>query len=329
MKIAILVDPVLRPSILSEETLEAIRALGEVTLNTTGAMDDDSIQALIQGADIAITSWGNQRLDANLLDAAPDLRLVVHAAGSVKGIVSDALYARGIRVASCARVLSEGVSEMALGLTLATAKNMFAFNQQLHEGGWVQDYTVVSEMYGLRVGIVGFGFAGAHYAELLQAFEVEVVVYDPFADPERVQKAGASLCDLDTLLKTSDIISLHAPSIDSTHHMINADTIAKMKDGVILINTARGSLIDEAALAQALRAGKFKYVCLDVFDPEPPAGDSPLRSIPNCILTPHVAGLANNGKLRIGAFTLGEIRHFAAGEPLKGEVTQAMLATMA
>lgn len=135
--------------------------------------------------------------------------------------------------------------------------------------------------------------------------------------------------DLDTLLAESDVVSLHAPALDSTRHIINGRALSLMKDRAILINTARGALVDEEALAQALRGGKLKYACLDVTDPEPPAADSPLRGIPNCIMTPHLAGLANNGKLKIGAHVADEIGRFLTGGTLVSEITQAMLATIA
>lgn len=329
MKIAVMIDPVLRPTIMAEEVLGALRSLGEVTLNADGRVDADAAKALIRGSCVAVTSWGNERLTADVLAAAPNLKLVVHAAGSVKGIVSDALYDRGIRVSSCARVLSEGVSDTALGLTICAAKNVFAFHEGIQKGGWVDNYTAVMEMSGITVGIIGFGFAGARYAELLRAFDVQVLAYDPFVDAMQMEAAGAKKTELSDLLANSDIVSLHAPAIDSTYHMINAETLGQMKDGAVLINTARGSLVDEAALACALTHGKLKYACLDVTDPEPPALDSPLRTIPNCIMTPHIAGLANNGKLKIGRSVLDEIRRALEGRPLLGEVTRGMLATMA
>ena len=139
----------------------------------------------------------------------------------------------------------------------------------------------------------------------------------------------AFLAILAELLRTSDIITLHVPLLDSTRHMIGAQELQSMKPGAILINTARGALVDEEALAQALRGGKLKYACLDVTDPEPPAADSPLRGIPNCIMTPHLAGLANNGKLKIGAHVADEIGRFLTGGTLVSEITQAMLATIA
>ncbi|MDD2441536.1 MAG: NAD(P)-dependent oxidoreductase, partial [Eubacteriales bacterium] len=144
-----------------------------------------------------------------------------------------------------------------------------------------------------------------------------------------IRALGAQKADMERILRESDIISLHAPSIPETRHMINADTLAQMKDNVILINTARGSLIDEAALYAHMAAGKIKYACLDVTDPEPPAVDNPLRTLPNCIITPHLAGQANNGLGRIGVHVCEEIMRCLGNEPLATRVTREMLSTMA
>lgn len=175
-------------------------------------------------------------------------------------------------------------------------QNVFAFNKSIHAGGWVTDYSVISEMFGLTIRVVGCGFAGAHYITLLHPFGVEVLAYDPLLSARQIAEMGARKVDLPILFSASDVVSLHAPSIGETHHMVDEQMLALMKDHAVLINTARGSLVNEAALAKLMRQGKLKYACLDVTDPEPPEADSPLRQIPNCILTPHLAGLANNGK---------------------------------
>lgn len=329
MKIAVLMDAPLRPSLLNARTLEALRKLGEVSLNETDQASRETVMDVIRGADIAITSWGVPVLDQEILDCAPNLKMVAHAAGSVKGIVSDTLYDRGIKVISSARILSYGVSETALGLTIAACKNVFGFNALIAEGGWVTDYSVLRELYGLTIGVVGCGFSGSHYIELLQAFGVDILAYDPLLTDAEIAAMGATKAELPALLRQSDVVSLHAPSLDATHHMINRETLAIMKDNAILINTARGSLVDEQALAQVMQDGKLQYACLDVTDPEPSAVDSPLRHIPNCIMTPHIAGCANNGKQRIGAHVLEEIERFLAEKPLVSEITKEMLATIA
>ena len=147
--------------------------------------------------------------------------------------------------------------------------------------------------------------------------------------PEEEKKYHVTYLPLEELAEKSDIVSLHCAVTEETRNLVDAALLRRMKPTAYLINTARGALVDEEALAQALRGGKLKYACLDVTDPEPPAADSPLRGIPNCIMTPHLAGLANNGKLKIGAHVADEIGRFLTGGALVSEITQAMLATIA
>ncbi len=327
MKIALLPDQIVYPKIIRPKAEAGFRALGEVAVNLTQGNELENAKALIRGASYAVTSWGSPAMTAELLDLAPDLKLVAHAAGSVKSIVTEEMYRRGVRIVSAAQVLSTGVSETALGLTIAAAKNFFALNEAVHAGGW--GHEGVTELYDITVGIVGFGLAGKHYAELLRAFDVEVIAYDPLVGAEAMAQAGARKVELEEVFARSDVLSLHAPALESTYHMVNRKTLAAMKDGAVLINTARGSLVDEAALVEALSAGKLKYACLDVTDPEPPALDSPLRKLPNCILTPHLAGQANNGLRKLGDFCLEQITRHLNGQPLAGEVRQEMLATIA
>ena len=172
--------------------------------------------------------------------------------------------------------------------------------------------------------------AGSHYMELLQMFDVEILLNDPFISAEDAQKRfNAKKVELDELLRTADVVSIHAPSIPETYHMFNRDTLALMKKDAVLINTARGSIIDEEALYEHMKAGNLKYACLDVFDPEPPRADHPLRTLPNCIMTPHLAGLTHNGLLRIGSHCVSEIERYLNGQPLTTEVIQQQLSTMA
>jgi phosphoglycerate dehydrogenase-like enzyme len=179
------------------------------------------------------------------------------------------------------------------------------------------------------VGVIGAGWAGKHYIRLMNNFDVDILMYDPFISKEKAKEFGAEKAELEEVLKRSDILSIHAPSIPETYHMINKDTLKLMKKDAVLINTARGSIIDEKALYEHMVAGGLKYTCLDVTDPEPPAPDHPLRSLPNVIFTPHLAGLANNGGQKIGLHAAREVEKFLKGEKMDCEVTKEMLATMA
>ena len=181
----------------------------------------------------------------------------------------------------------------------------------------------------IKIGVIGGGWAGKHYIKLLRNFYVDVLLYDPFISAEAAKALGAEKVELETLLKEADIVSIHAPSIPSTYHMINADSLKLMKKDAVLINTARGTIIDEAALYEHMKNGGLKYACIDVFDPEPPAKDNPLLTLDNVIVTPHLAGLARNGLKRIGTFVCEELTHFLNGETVRGEVTREMLARMA
>ena len=328
MKIAIIASKDRRNSVFTERGLKMLSELGEVVMNE-GEADLESVKATIKGADIAITSWGNTTLTAEILDEAPSLKLVFHAAGSIKPIVSDEIWKRGIRICASTKPLGEGVAETALGFAISACKNFYQLNDDIHNGGYNENLKNVRELYELKFGVISAGFVGRHLIKLLGAFGVEVLLYDPYVIEEKAAELGARKAELEELLRESDIVSLHAPSIPATNHMINKDTLALMKKDAILINTSRGSVLDEAALYEHMAAGNLKYACLDVYDPEPLAEDNPLRSLKNVILTPHIAGLATNGRLRIGIHAAEEIGRFLKGEPMLCEVREEMLATMA
>lgn len=327
-KIALIMDPGTRDMVINQKTIDRLSKIGEVVINQ-GGNNVGSVKPLLQDATVCVTSWGSTPLDEELLAVCPDLKILIHAAGSVKPVVSDALWAKGVRVASSAPMLSMGVSETALGFTISASKNFYNLNANLHNGLWAEGKEDIRELYELTIGVISGGWAGRHYIELLQPFNVDILLYDPFVSEETAASWGCRKASFEEILEKSDIISIHAPSIPETYHMFNAETLAKMKKDAILINTARGSLIDEEALYNHMKAGNLKYACLDVFDPEPPTADHPLRTLPNCIMTPHLAGLAANGLKKIGQHVCEELERFLAGEKLLAEVTQEMLAKMA
>jgi len=328
MKIAVIFAEKSIPGIFNQKSLDALSKLGEVVLNK-GDASYENLKVTIKDADVAITSWGSPALTEELLDCAPNLKLVIHAAGSVKPIVTDAVWERGIRVISSAKPLGEGVAETALGFTISASKNFYNLNANIHAGGYSEGKSDIREVYELTIGVIGCGWAGKHYIKLMNNFGVEILAYDPFIDAEKLASLGAVKSELNELLEKSDIVSIHAPNIPETNHMINAETLKLMKKDAILINTARGAIIDEKALYEHMAAGNLKYACLDVYDPEPILPENPLRTLPNVIMTPHLAGLAANGKLKIGAHAAYITKLYADGNPLECEVTKEMLATIA
>lgn len=327
MKIAI-IAPNGGSTVISERGMKMFEALGEVVLNP-GEASVENVKATIKDADIAVTSWGNTTLTKEILDEAPNLKLVVHAAGTVKPIVSDELWARGIRVCASTKPLGIGVAETSLGFAISASKNFYQHNENIHAGGYGEYKENIKELYEITVGVISAGWVGRHFIKLMNNFDVDILLYDPYTTEEQAAAMGCKKAELADLLKASDIVSIHAPSIPATRHMFNADTLKLMKKDAVLINTSRGSLIDEKALYEHMAAGNLKYACLDVYDPEPILPDNPLRTLDNVILTPHLAGLAANGKYRIGKHAAEQIANFLNGKPMECEVTEDMLATIA
>lgn len=326
MKIAITLNHELLDTLFTKKALDKLRAFGKVSINE-GEASEENVKRVIKDADIAVTSWGNPSFTKEILDECPSLKLVVHAAGSVKPIVSDELWSRGIRVCASTKPLGIGVAETALGFAISASKNFYALNDDIHSGGY--EVKNVKELYEQTVGVVSAGWVGRHFIKLLNNFGVDILLYDPFVTEDAAEKMGCRKAELNELLEKSDIVSLHAPSIPETNHMICADTLKLMKKDAILINTSRGSVVDEKALYSHMAAGNLKYACLDVYDPEPIEKDNPLRTLPNVIMTPHIAGLAANGKLRIGMHAAEEIERFLSGDAMECEVIKEMLAKMA
>jgi len=275
--------------------------------------DKAALLALLPSADACITSWDVAALDDDVMAAAPRLRAMAHMGGSVKRFVSDAVWARGLLVTSAGLALAVDVAETTLGLMIMGMKRAWPLAQHVRAGGWRETpWWPAGELFRREVGIIGASNVGRHVIKLLQAFDVHVLLYDPFVSPDEAAELGAQSVTLEELLERSDIVSLHAPSRPETFHMLDARRLALMKDHAVLINTARGALIDEPALVCELSKGRF-FAFLDVTDPEPPAADSPLRRLDNVVVMPHIAGCIENCG-RMGELAVEELRRFFAGE---------------
>lgn len=269
----------------------------------------DEAAQLLEGAEIAVCSWGSPRFEAPLLERAPGLRKVIYAAGSVKPIVTPELAARGIVVTSGAAVIARNVAEATLGYIIVGLKNAWRIAAEVRRGNWrrTPERQRVRELFGLTVGVLGAGQVGRTVLELLAHFDVERLVYDPFIAEEQAGAYGARKVTLEELLGSSDVVTLHAPALPATRHMLNAQNIPLLKPGALLVNTARGQLIDEEALLARLKEGDITAI-LDVTDPEPPPEDHPFFALDNVVITPHIAGGISNGRLRLGRFVLAELQ---------------------
>ena len=275
---------------------------------------------LLANADACITSWEVAQLDKDVIAAAPKLKAVVHMGGSVKKVVSDALWERGIKVFSARPALAKDVAETTLGLMIVGIKNILPLAQHIRSGGWRDSrYWPSRELHRNKVGIIGASEVGRHVITLLKPFDPIILLYDPYVSETEAAKLGVRKVALEEMARESDVISLHAPLLPATNKIISAELLKMMKDDCILINTARGALIDEPAMVAELQKGRL-FVFLDVTDPEPPALDSPLRSLENVVVMPHLAGcITDCGHLSILA--VEELRRFFIGGTLIHEIT--------
>lgn len=284
----------------------------ELACNDTGRkLDRDEQKALIADAFAVIA--GTESYDDDMLAAAPNLKLVVRFGVGTDNFDLEAMKRRGIAVGVISN--NNSVAEFAVALILGIMKNLHRFDNAVRQGAWSR--FTMRELKSKTVGIVGFGRIGRRLAQLLQGFDVELLAYDPFLNEAEAERLHVKPVSLETLLAGSDIVSLHIPSTPETYHLINRETIAKMKDGAYLVNTSRGALIDEDALREALEAGKLAGAALDVFEKEPITKDLSLNSLDNILLAPHVAALSVETNYNAG-MTCAEsvIRVYQGGTPL-------------
>jgi phosphoglycerate dehydrogenase-like enzyme len=330
--VAFLVNSDIQRQILDGETTDLLKRLFEVRWPSERNHQVTAAEAaeLLRDADGCLTSWGSPPLTKDLLDRAPRLRIMSHAGGSVKSYVSDEVWRRKITVTSGSGVIAVDVAHFAIALMVIGRKNMMELAAQASAGEWtgVWGHRPPDDLRGCTVGIVSAGHVGRKVIELLKPFETTILLYDPYVTADEARALGATRVEITDLFRRSDVVSLHAPSLKTTRHLVNAARLALMKNGAILINTARGSLVDEAALIHELKKRRI-WAFLDVTDPEPPPPGSPLFSCPNLTLTPHIAGSIGRGRRKIGDHAIEELRRFFAGEPPLYPVSEDALERLA
>lgn len=324
-------DPVHLPLLFPPPLMARLQQVAEI--DTTLVVQDftapDAASALAR-TEVLITGWGCPHLDADVLAAAPNLRTVLHAAGSVRSLVGEALWKGGLTVSSAVTGNALPVAEYTLAMILLAGKDAFAYRERFRDTHAYPSTaeTAATGNLGRRVGIIGASRVGRRLLELLQPFDLSVALYDPYVDADEAASLGAEPLSLEDLLSRSDIVSLHAPDIPETHRMLDRDKLALIRDGGVVINTSRGALLDPDALADELVAGRLSAV-LDVTEPEPLPAGSPLYKLPNVFLTPHIAGSLGNELARLGGIVVEELERVSAGLPPAHEVRHADLARVA
>lgn len=271
---------------LGSAGLDRLDQVQDVSYDMKTDLSKAELLSVIAEYDALIVRSGTQ-VDAEVLNAATNLKVVGRAGMGVDNIDIRAATMRGIVVMNTPGANSVATAEQTLALMLAVSRHTAPAHASLKAGQWRRSDFVGTELYGKVLGIVGLGRIGRLVAERALAFGMDVLASDPYVSEEVGRELGITLVDLDDLLPQSDYITLHTAVSSETEKMIDADTISQMKDGVILINVARGKLVDEQALTQALQSGKIKAAAVDVYSTEPPQ-DNPLIGLPHVLHTPHL-----------------------------------------
>jgi len=306
-----------------ESVLEQLREMGEVALNPheRNFTRDELVRAL-SDVDIVITHWGTPQITGDVLDQAPRLKLMAHAAGTVAHIASETFYERGIPVLSANSIMAEYVAEAVVGYMIAAAHKMLQLDQLTRADCWDNKMTATRQKSLLRghIGLIGLGTIARRLLDMLAPFHCNVHVYDPYAKADALYRwPFAELCNFQTAM-SQPVVSIHAAQTPETHHMIDAKALRLMPDDGILINSARGSLVDTEALIAELKTGRI-YAVLDVYEQEG-TGKVPrelLEMTGNTLLQPHMACAPVTWEMTQGV--VDDIRRFLKNEPLQLQVS--------
>ena len=304
----VVTDPIVRPhgpDLLREHGCDV------VVLEQAYASGDALIQA-VRDADAMMAR--SVDVTREVVEGAPKLKIVSRHGVGFENVDLEACTRLGIAVSISSDANSQSVAEYALTLMMASAKNVARIGRAVRSNVWQRDNSTAAELHRKTMGIIGLGRIGSRFARLAQGFEMDVIVYDPYATPEAVEGCGARLVELDDLLTEADFVSLHVPMTDETRHIIGRDELGRMKSSAVLVNTARGGLVDEAALHDALANGIIAAAGLDVFEDEPLPDDHPLTKLDSMICTAHVAGQTQESLVRTSTVAAENILAVLRGE---------------
>jgi D-3-phosphoglycerate dehydrogenase / 2-oxoglutarate reductase len=304
---------------LSANGLQLLRGVPALeVVETVGKGADALHDALVDAAALIVRS--ETKVTADLMARGPKLRVIARAGIGTDNIDLDEATKRGIPVLTAPGANSTSAAEHAFALLLGMLRKVPAASALMAAGKWDRKAFQGTELRGKTLGILGLGRIGTHVARIAQGFGMTVVALDPYVVASHALSLGVELLPLEQVLARADIVTLHLALTDETRHLLNAARIAQMKKGAYLVNTARGGLIEDAALVAALEAGQLAGAALDVFDPEPLPADSPLRKAPNVILTPHLGASTKEAQTRVAL----EIAEAVRDALLKGDLRSAV-----
>ncbi len=325
-KVCLLMTPGLEDTLFNEKARNELNETCDIVSwkPTQGVPSSD--------VDIVIASWGSPKFDREFLEATPSLKMIAYAAGTIKKIVTDEFWERNITITSSAAANAIAVAEYTVSTMVFLAKNI-RHAAKLYIDDSKDNFLKLRDapvgFNGLNVGLIGASYVGREVVRLLRSYNVQVAIYDPYLTQQEAEKLGVEKMELNELVAWADVVSVHAPKLPETQHLIGREQFLLMKDGSFFINTARGTIVDYNALTEITPQKKIEVV-IDVTDPdEPLPASSPLRSLDNVLITPHIAGSRGNEQQLMGTLAVEEIKRFVAGQPLKYEVKKEDLPRIA
>ena len=304
---------------LSPQAIERLQAADDASFDVVRRPSRDVLEGIIPEYDALIVR-SSSRVDADLLAAASRLKVVGRAGMGLDNVDVDAASLRGVIVMNTPGANTIATAEHTVALLLALCRHVPQADASLRAGEWARSEFLGVQLYGKTLGIVGLGRVGVQVARRARSFEMDVIAFDPYISDEVARELRVTMVDLDGLLAQSDFISLNAALTPETRDLINAQTIARMKPGVRLVNCARGALGDEVALVDGLRSGHVAGIALDVFAQEPLPADSPLRSLPNVVITPHIAANTVEAQRDVGTQIVDQVLAALRGQDFRNAV---------
>ena len=300
-----------------------LESIGNVEYNNSGRrLTEEQLGNSLADIDICVTGWGCTYFTDKILQKAGKLKLIAHLGGSVANHIGAEVFERNIKVVTGNDIFAMCVAEGTVAYMMLGLRKLAFYAERVQQGLWADDNWYNESLIAQSVGLVGFGAVARFLVPMLRPFDCEIMAYDPYVEDEVFESYGIKKASLTDIAEKNKIVSVHASKTDGSYHIIDHDFLRRMQDGALIVNTARGSVIDENALVDEVTTGRINAV-LDVYEREPLPMDSRLRNLPNVTLIPHMGGPTMDKREYVSKCVLDDIERFLKGEDLKYEVERS------
>lgn len=318
----------IRDTFIPDEVINRINSMGKVVWNETESnWSSEELQDKLRDMDVCICGWGSSEFNEIALRYANRLKIIAHTGGSASSFITNDIFEKGIKVISGNWFFAESLAEGTLAYMLSSLRDIPYYNNEVHQGRWRSDHFYNEGILDQTIGFIGFGMTAQILVSMLKPFHVKIKVYSEHKTDEIYKEYGVERASLEEVITTCKIISIHMAQREDTYHIINRELLKKIPNGSILINTSRGTLIDEEALGDELSTGRFK-AALDVYEIEPLPKESKLRGLSNVILIPHMGGPTIDRRKSCTQGILDDIERYYKGDKFLYELDMEYISRM-